>query len=140
MKKQCSKCKETKLVKHFHNNKSTKDGKSGYCKECRKIVTPEQRERDNRKRREEQRPRKYVLKKFNMTIEDYETLLIEQNGCCAICNRHHSEFTRRMPLDHDHTTNAVRGILCDTCNLGLGIFNDDINQLKKLLTYLKQHD
>jgi hypothetical protein len=140
MEKRCQKCKIVKSGNEFHNNKSSPDGKNGRCKECRKLVTPEERERDNKRRRETMKGQKFVLKKlFNMTMDDYNFLLENQKGCCAICDRHYTKFNKRMPLDHDHKTNKPRGILCDSCNIGLGIFNDDPIYLNKLVQYLNKY-
>ena len=56
---------------------------------------------------------------YGMTPEDYETILIRQNGGCAICR---TKSSRRLVVDHCHETGMVRGLLCDACNKGLGNF------------------
>lgn len=56
-------------------------------------------------------------KQLGLTIEDYERLLAAQGGGCAICGA--TPKTRRLDVDHDHRTGAVRGLLCHRCNRAL---------------------
>jgi len=72
---------------------------------------------------------------YNISIEDYEFMLEIQKNRCAICG---SEPTKKRALavDHDHKTGQVRGLLCNTCNLGLGQFKDSKDLLLKAIKYL----
>ena len=67
---------------------------------------------------------------------DYEALLQAQNNACAICLKSIEESKRSLHVDHDHATDKVRGLLCTKCNLGLGYFKDNINNLDSAKTYL----
>ena len=78
--------------------------------------------------------------KYGMSEMDYQRLLKIQNFECAICksitpgqNRDH------FCVDHDHKTGRVRGLLCDTCNKGLGFFKDDIELCKNSVEYLYKY-
>jgi len=59
---------------------------------------------------------------YKMTEKEYTDLLFEQDGACGICGRQHTEFKKRLYIDHDHVTNKVRGLLCNACNRHLGIW------------------
>lgn len=59
---------------------------------------------------------RHLLKKFGITVEQYETLLHRQGHCCAVCKRPASEFKHRLAVDHDHKTGYIRGIICTYCN------------------------
>ena len=61
-----------------------------------------------------------------------------QNGKCAICGAA-QRLDRAQCVDHSHATGAVRGILCDECNKGLGCFKDDTELLRKAAYYLEQN-
>lgn len=73
---------------------------------------------------------------------DYDTLLRRQGGRCAICGC--TPRTRRLAVDHDHTTGLVRGLLCSanegaSCNKGLlGSAHDDVEILRRAVRYLEQ--
>ena len=88
--------------------------------------------------------KEYELKStYNMTIEEYETLMIKQSGVCAICASV-SEGGKALSVDHDHSCCAgrkscgkcVRGLLCNKCNQGIGYFNDNVERLEAALAYL----
>ena len=86
--------------------------------------------------------RQYNLKKrYDMTMEDYDGLHEEQEGMCAICGAMEGGTTRsrKLHVDHNHTTGDVRGLLCNECNTGLGKFKDDTAILKNAITYLQEN-
>lgn len=73
-------------------------------------------------------------RKYGLTIEAFDALLVEQRYRCRIClDRLLIDTTH---VDHDHKTNVVRGLLCTNCNLGLGLFRDDPIRLRMALAYL----
>lgn len=73
---------------------------------------------------------------LSISKEHYAQMLEDQNGCCAICGKHRSQLKQRLRVDHDHATGAVRGLLCPSCNGGLGHFRDSIAFLTKAVDYL----
>ena len=77
-----------------------------------------------------------IRRTYGITLEEYDAKLEEQGGVCEICGKPDEVEGRRMAIDHDHDTGAVRGLLCGTCNRGLGSFMDDIETLKKATAYL----
>ena len=83
-----------------------------------------------------------LLKKFGITAEQYKAKLAEQNGVCAICGGVGKvDRTGRVSLlvvDHNHDTKAIRGLLCKTCNLGLGYLKDKASLLENAATYLRK--
>lgn len=74
------------------------------------------------------------LKKYSMTESDYQKMLKEQGGVCAICGKIDE---RRLSVDHCHITKRNRGLLCRTCNIALGMFKDSPSLLRKAILYLK---
>lgn len=71
--------------------------------------------------------------RYGITLEDYEALLVKQNGVCAICEEE-CKTGERLSVDHDHETGAVRGLLCRACNFRLGQIEKP--GLDKFLEYL----
>lgn len=87
------------------------------------------------------RCRKYSLKrKYNITPEYYDKLLIKQNNKCAVCGVNQEDYYKILAVDHNHKTGKVRGLLCENCNRGIGLFKDDINTLFKVIKYLEKMD
>ena len=83
--------------------------------------------------------RKYDLKmKYGIDSNQYENLLIIQEHKCAICGTH-CQNNKLFHIDHDHKTKTVRGLLCARCNLGIGLFHDDVKLLKDVIQYLEQY-
>lgn len=80
--------------------------------------------------------RKAWLKQYGLTPEDFDRLLAEQNGKCAICGEGCSTG-QNLSVDHCHTAGHVRGLLCRNCNRGLGLFGDDPERLAKAAAYLR---
>jgi hypothetical protein len=74
---------------------------------------------------------------YNISTEQFDTLLASQANRCAICRTDKAGGRdNTWHLDHDHTTKAVRGILCAKCNSGLGFFEDSIALLSGAVNYL----
>ncbi len=65
-----------------------------------------------------------------------EDLLAKQGNVCAICGRNTQENTKWV-IDHDHSTDKIRGVLCHSCNLGLGLLKENIQSIKSAINYLE---
>ena len=84
--------------------------------------------------------RKWALRKrYGITLAEYNHLLSTQDGRCGIC-RKKPQKNRRLTVDHDHRTDKVRGLLCDSCNIGLEKFNDSTLDLYGAIRYLDNHE
>lgn len=76
---------------------------------------------------------------FGITLEEYLKIHDEQGGCCAICNKSVSENGKALAVDHCHSTGKIRGLLCDLCNRGLGMFRDNPDSLITAIQYLRKY-
>jgi hypothetical protein len=63
-------------------------------------------------------------------------MLAAQKGKCAICHYAFGQKVGDMKVDHDHKTGAVRGLLCDHCNRGLGFMRDNPDLLARASKYV----
>lgn len=75
---------------------------------------------------------------YNMSIDTFNEMKAAQNNVCAICYKS-PKLTRRLVVDHNHTTGKVRDLLCDSCNKGLGFFKESASSLLNAIAYLKKH-
>ncbi len=87
-------------------------------------------EKNARKRRNDK-----LKHRYGITIEQYEAMLKKQRNSCAIC---HQSSPRNLHVDHCHSTNAVRGLLCNGCNRILGFANDTPSTLRSAARYLER--
>ena len=76
-----------------------------------------------------------LLKRYNITLEDFNKLYLYQEGKCAICKKSINK-EKEAHVDHCHDSGKVRGVLCDNCNRGLGNFQDNIKTLQQAIDYL----
>ena len=69
---------------------------------------------------------------------DYKRILADQDNLCAICHRPPREG-QALHVDNDHVTDAVRAMLCDTCNRGIGYFGEDPAYLRSAAMYVERY-
>src|ERR1035437_10621925 len=155
MTKQCSKCKEVKSLSHFGVHKGNKDGLSCWCKHCRKTIEYNKRyanieayrNKVRAKHAANPRLRKSIDLKslYGIDIEQYEQMLRNQNGVCAICKQletavhNKSKQTVELCVDHCHKTGKVRGLLCNHCNRAVGALKDNPILCYSAGDYLKSY-
>lgn len=135
--KLCIKCNKKKPLSAFHNKKAAKDGKQSRCKECNsKSARTWQAENPDKFRKNWEKQygsRKKRAAKYGLTIEEFDLMTETSKGLCKICSNPPKKW---LVIDHCHTTGKVRGLLCESCNLGLGIFKDNPILLQNAIKYL----
>lgn len=118
----CMKCLTWKPREAFKVSTRTVSGREHTCRSCGKL-----------------------WERYGITAEEYISLFEAQNGQCAICSVSVIPFTRSAHVDHDHTCcsgqaascgKCIRGILCNTCNVGIGYFKDKPELLRRAAGYL----
>lgn len=138
--KRCASCKIEKQLLDFYRDKNGKHGVFLYCKLCddarRKIYIA---------KNPNYAKEKHLRQRFKLSIEKRNKLIQEQNGRCKICGTS-DPGKRGWQIDHDHECcptrkktcgKCIRGILCISCNKGLGDFKDSSNLLKAAALYLE---
>lgn len=134
--KRCHKCHQILPYESFGNCRDSKDGLQGHCKPCCRvyeiqIMTPE-------------RKRIKILRKYGITPNQYDQMLIAQGGVCACCGEPEtyrapgSNRTAPLSVDHDHKTGEVRALLCRRCNAAYGNLKEDPKRIRSLLRYAKR--
>jgi hypothetical protein len=143
--KVCTQCGFEKVLGDFSKDKSKRDGLRPYCKKCGVAYTMQweatNRERRNAYRRANPAPSNqgdpryanHLAAAYGLSLDDYDKMLAAQEYRCAICA---DGGSRRLAVDHCHETAKVRGLLCDKCNMGLGLFKDDPDRMMRAVGYL----
>lgn len=112
--KLCYKCKNEKELSEFNRSQYDKSGYRNICRDCRNT-------------------HRSVVRKYK---KYYSELLEKQKNVCAICGKNEEENGQRLAIDHNHKTHQVRGLLCRSCNTGLGAFIDNQSLMSKAIEYL----
>ncbi|MFE3165226.1 endonuclease VII domain-containing protein [Streptomyces sp. NPDC059224] len=114
--KRCPQCEEVKPHSEWERNKSSSDGWSSYCRECRA----------------ERNRVSCFQRKYGLSPADLEALIAQQRGICCICLAAPAEH-----VDHCHKTGRVRGVLCFSCNAALGQFKDQPEAIRRAAAYVE---
>lgn len=133
--KNCIKKNELQSLENFYPDKRTKDKKQFRCRHCERAYKNGVWNKLTR-----QEKTNLNLRRYKITTEDYNKILLAQGGRCKICNTDKAGGqwkNNTFFIDHDHNTGKVRGLLCCHCNIGLGKFKDDLKLLESASSYLK---
>lgn len=84
-----------------------------------------------------------LKKQYGLSLDDYTKMHDAQNGLCAICGKPEraagsNNKLRRLAVDHCHTTGKIRGLLCTSCNRGVGYLGDSVENLQSAINYLSR--
>lgn len=118
---ECARCHLPKSPDEFPQGRTNRKGspRYAYCKTCHS---------------ENQRVLR-LKNKFNLTPEDYDTMMQFQDGLCYICKQPPKKV--RLAVDHCHKTGLIRGLLCAFCNRAIAVFRDNEERLQRAVEYLK---
>ncbi len=149
--RRCFRCKEVKPLKDFARQRARINGVRRWCRDCFRVYSRSwvndyidrvgiDAYRTETRRRDRIATR---LRKFGITEEEYQAKLATQQGRCALCGDTEKskvgDTLRELAVDHDHSSGAIRGLLCSKCNCGLGQFKDNIELLLKAVAYLQSY-
>ena len=142
--RKCSVCKKEKELSQFHKNKRFPLGHAYVCSLCfnntrltRWKRNPERRHQNYLNNIPRQK-NSDLLRWYGITKQQYDDLLAKQDSLCAICGKHASESHKGLHVDHCHETKKVRGLLCNSCNLAIGLLKHNRTVISKAIEYLGQ--
>lgn len=120
--RECSMCGVYQPWSEFYPKPNGPNERYNRCKRCTRLA---RKLRDRR-----------------LTIEQYQKMIDDCDNKCMICGREETRVNKQikevepLSIDHCHKTGKVKGLLCQSCNSGIGSFGDEIDGLKKCLYYL----
>lgn len=140
--KKCSQCKIEKSIEDFRFKKKGLPKRNAYCKPCgykgRVKWAKKNKEKVAQIKKEYREKNRSKLKMMNiksrygLNPDQYSSLLEAQNNSCSICKK-----KKKLFVDHCHSSGAVRGLLCHSCNSGIGFLGDTEESLKRAFKYLE---
>ena len=129
--RKCNKCNEVLPVTEFHIKADKNTNHYRFNSPCKFCAN------HNRNKNYYKAHRRKI--KYNLSQEEYDLKLKEQNYSCAICDIHKDDYSKEFSVDHCHKTGKVRSLLCTQCNSGIGFFRENITIMKKAIQYVKKH-
>lgn len=136
----CPNCKQVRSASEYGVRGDGRFLKS-YCRGCEAEVARKRNKEQNIKhaeKRKADRVRQGLYVQHSISVADYERLLVLQGGKCGICRSASPGRYKRFSVDHDHATGAIRGLLCNECNRGIGLLRDSKEVLRSAIAYLEK--
>lgn len=131
--KTCTLCGHRKPLDSFPRASGRKDGRRSRCRPCHAKSVRDWQQTPKQRAARLARAR---LKAYGVSEDEYLARLDQQSGTCAIC-REVCSTGKNLAVDHDHSTGAVRGLLCARCNTGIGNLRDRPDLLRQAVEYLE---
>lgn len=107
-----------------------------YCMACYRDYSAEWAKANPEKVKAKMR-RHDLMRSYGITPEDYDRMVKEQSGVCAICGGP-PQGRGRLHVDHVHGSGSIRALLCSRCNPGIGMFKDNPDLLRAAAIYLER--
>lgn len=124
----------------FPKAKSKKRGYAWECKSCKIERRNKKKESMSTEEWNAQNKGYWLQHKYGISLEEYNAKVKEQNHKCAICFTDEVDvFKQTLYVDHCHNTGKIRGLLCHSCNVGLGVFKDSNTLLDNAKEYLRKY-
>lgn len=142
--KRCSGCHQEKDLSAFpFSSYRRKDGSRNYASWCRAcyVTAASRYQKEHPEKAREWGSKKHRRRKYGLSQDQYEAMVLAQRGLCGICQEPETHITRgghpgQLAVDHCHVTGKIRGLLCFRCNVALGKFRDNPTYLKNAMVYL----
>lgn len=142
--KRCSACGESKTREAFAADARMTTKHRAICRACRATknhvyyLGRQEKYASDYRRTAQLRWSRNLFARYGMRDEEYDAILAAQGGVCAVCAGINASG-KRLSVDHDHETDAIRELLCDACNTTLGLMKESSALLRSLAEYLEKH-
>lgn len=143
IRKLCNRCEVEKPESDFYRDEHGR--LRAACKKCWNAGTRKSRakraaqhkvyQRNWRQANNDRIRSERLVRLYGITLDQFNAMLGTQDGRCAVC----LDPMKEVHVDHCHETKVVRGLLCGSCNRGLGQFKDEPERLRAALRYLDHH-
>lgn len=114
----CVRCGEDKPAEAYRKDPRYKSGLTSYCRDCYRDYGR--------------------LRRYGLTEDQFRRIYESQDGACAICRTGLEYLGKGTHIDHCHAHGHVRGLLCQPCNMALGMLRDDTTRFAAAIDYLNR--
>lgn len=133
----CSICEQWKPVAQFGPDNRRPGALLRRCRPCQVQAVKDSRDKNGSWPAWQNNQ---YLKKYGITLDDYDRMADEQDHKCALCGQPETTSNKeRLCIDHDHETGKVRRLLCSNCNRAIGLLGDDPELLRRAAEYIEAH-
>jgi hypothetical protein len=139
MEKSCNKCGIVKPISDYYVRKKGSKGQNLYHGQCKKCLNAFNLKKyygateEQVLKRKENNLRTHLNRKYGLTLENFSAMILKQNNKCKICS---FDMKDDPQVDHNHITSNVRGLLCRSCNMSLGLLKENTETLYKMISYI----
>ena len=130
----CKDCWRTRQTRYAKSNPKTNEIKNKYRKALVSSWSDERKIIEGKRKYNS-----WLIKRYGITLKDYEALLEKQGNKCAICETTNPRGRGKFNVDHCHASGVVRSLLCVMCNMMIGMANDCPDVLRKAASYVADH-
>lgn len=133
----CFRCKNDLPLEDYKYRTDKPHLKMSYCIKCYNSKRYERRKKNDPELKAKDKGRD-LKRRYNLSLEEYYRMYIDQNHRCAICGK--KSENKKLAVDHNHSTGAIRALLCSNCNTMIGLAKEDPYILQSAMNYLFIHN
>jgi hypothetical protein len=148
MQRVCRICNQLKSECEFVFGKKT-NRKFNHCIECdrergrvyyaknreKKLSYQAEYDKQNRDAVSKTNKNKKLKNRYGITLQEYESMMLSQMNRCKICN----DDSKKLYVDHCHSSGRVRALLCHNCNAGIGHFRERKDIFENAIKYIEEY-
>jgi len=128
--KRCPRCDTDKPLSEFAKNRSRPDGLQNYCKKCASLAVQMSKRNTRKVEAHEQKLKRLTL--YGLTVEEYETMVFDQNNKCPVCRREMDQ----PQIDYDPATGELWALLCSDCRSAKTLLKNELDLIYRLYSYM----
>ena len=130
----CARCKIDQPFSDFNKDAKKKHGIRYNCKTCERARMQKYDKSEAGIQR--MRASHWKIQGINITFDEYADRYAAVGGKCEICG----DFNESLCVDHNHSTGAIRGLLCKPCNIGISALKEQAEVLNNAISYLRRNE
>jgi hypothetical protein len=131
------------MLKHYLSNIDIEE-KTADCLACGRVKIKKKGDKEGLRwrccnsRNYTKESSQFLLRKYGISSQEFKDLCLSQNNKCKICGVNPGN-SKKLSVDHCHSTGKIRGLLCQSCNLAIGLMKDDVGRMEAAIRYILEN-